>query len=543
MLLALVASSPASAATKIDLSLRSLSTASWQSAHAIDASVKSNRTIKGKGKLTATLKAPTGVAAGTASTTIPALKKNKTKRLRITTLATPFAPGKYALKVCAKAPRKYKDSKPRNNCRTTTLTITPAIVITPMPSPTAAPSATATPAPAAPDTTITLAPAANVDSSTASFTYAAIPAATGTTFECRLDAAAFAACPANGISYSSLADGEHTFAVRAISPQGLPDATPATHTWTITSQIGSVRAMPDGPASAPLTDVVVTYLKPQIGADAAGFYVQVAKPGPALFVSVDPATLAPAPAVGDRVSFRVTNMGSLGGQRMATSISSFSRLSNGFDVTVLTQEASGLTDLVSEIDGYESELISIEATISGTFVSAGADYRRAAITTTGYPGGDLSLQLRLPAALVDRWELVPGCQISIVETPLWRNGTFAQVTASVAADIALVKNCPAPRILTAESFGNTAVVVSFDRRLNADSVRTNGRDFHIEGPDGETITVSSAFVNANKRLVSLSTSAQVSDGVHTVYLGANDIHDELGTRMDEVYSEAVFTGG
>jgi hypothetical protein len=51
-------------------------------------------------------------------------------------------------------------------------------------------------------------------------------------FECRLDGGAFAACAAP-VRLSDLADGEHTFAVRAVDVAGNRDATPLTHTWTV----------------------------------------------------------------------------------------------------------------------------------------------------------------------------------------------------------------------------------------------------------------------------------------------------------------------
>jgi hypothetical protein len=54
----------------------------------------------------------------------------------------------------------------------------------------------------------------------------------GATFECRLDGAAFAACPAT-IDYTGLSTGSHTWAVRAIDAAGNVDQTPASYTWTI----------------------------------------------------------------------------------------------------------------------------------------------------------------------------------------------------------------------------------------------------------------------------------------------------------------------
>src|SRR5690242_540777 len=69
--------------------------------------------------------------------------------------------------------------------------------------------------------------------------------------------------------------------------------------------IAAARAAADGTAlSLAIRGATVTYEKPQIGNpsnDPAGFTIQAVRPGPALFVAVDPATLTPIPAVGDVV--------------------------------------------------------------------------------------------------------------------------------------------------------------------------------------------------------------------------------------------------
>jgi hypothetical protein len=81
----------------------------------------------------------------------------------------------------------------------------------------------------APNTAIDDRPPLNSNSADAEFTY---DAPTATSYECKLDAEAFAGCPNAGEEYSGLSEASHTFMVRGVNGSG-PDPTPATYTWKV----------------------------------------------------------------------------------------------------------------------------------------------------------------------------------------------------------------------------------------------------------------------------------------------------------------------
>ena len=98
----------------------------------------------------------------------------------------------------------------------------------------------------APNTAIDDRPPLHSNSATAEFSY---DAPTATSYECRLDAAPFAACPAGAPKeYTGLADGSHSFQVRGVNASG-PDPTPAAYTWSVDTHgaDGDDRLPPAGP--------------------------------------------------------------------------------------------------------------------------------------------------------------------------------------------------------------------------------------------------------------------------------------------------------
>ena len=84
---------------------------------------------------------------------------------------------------------------------------------------------------AAPNTTIDSSPSSPSGNLTPTFTFSSSEG--GSTFECRMDGGAWSACSSPDTISPALAEGSHTFEVRAIDPAGNADASPASHTWII----------------------------------------------------------------------------------------------------------------------------------------------------------------------------------------------------------------------------------------------------------------------------------------------------------------------
>jgi len=212
-----------------------------------------------------------------------------------------------------------------------------------------------------------------------------------------------------------------------------PDTTPPPDgPMTTSAQIAAARQAQDGVLSQPVSGAIVTYVLAAIGNDPAGFSIQGSATGPALFIAVDPTTLTPVRAVGDEVSFTITSMATSGGQRRADAISDFARDAQGQDVSVLTQDLSAATDIVSNLDGYDTELVTVRGTLAANLGAAGAAHSSARLDTAGVTGDD-NLHLRVPDTLRDSLGLRSGCVVTVTQTPLWRFTARAQVSAWVDA--------------------------------------------------------------------------------------------------------------
>ncbi|XXF78081.1 chitobiase/beta-hexosaminidase C-terminal domain-containing protein [Myxococcaceae bacterium GXIMD 01537] len=299
------------------------------------------------------------------------------------------------------------------------------------------------------------------------------------------------------------------------------------------AQIAFVRStsLPDGAISQAVDYALVTYVKPLTPTDPAGFFLQAEQSGPALFVAVDPATLTPATAPGDRVSLVATQKATVAGQVRVTGISGYTVHGRGENVSTLLRDGS-TEDVVSNLGDFEGMYLRTAGTVTTDFTSAGSGHVQATLSTLAVPL-DFRLKVRLPTALQEAQDVTNGCSVATT-APLWRNVANAQASAWVTQDLEVL-SCPAPKVLSARALDSFTLSVLFDRYIDPASVNSSGTQFTFDAP----LATSGATVLGKE--VRVTTSAQEGGRPYLVTV-ANSVRDTRGTAMDTAQRSTTFTG-
>ncbi len=298
--------------------------------------------------------------------------------------------------------------------------------------------------------------------------------------------------------------------------------------------IAEAKAAADGTVSLAISGVTVTYVKPLVvGAsatnDPAGFTIQSAKTGPALFVAVDPSTLTPALVKGDVVDFTITTLATVGGQKRATAISGVTRTAQGADVTALATDVTTATDLVTALSSYDSKVLSFTGTFDDDVGTSGAMFSKFTLDTTGITG-NTALQFRIPTTLVTTQTMTVACVVAATAVPMGRFNAIAEIQAFSASDFTLTCK-PVARKAVAGSA--TSLAVTFSRTIDPTSITADASQFHVTG-----LTLSAPVVLG--MTVTLTTTAQTAQAPYTLTVdpGIKDAQMNVSTAT----ATTTFTG-
>jgi len=295
--------------------------------------------------------------------------------------------------------------------------------------------------------------------------------------------------------------------------------------------IAAALAAPWGPVYIPINQVLVTYVKAPLGFEPEGFFVQGDLYGPAMFVGMSPRFAGVQLAAGDRVSFRVYEMGGLYEPSIALAVGELVVHSRGNDVSALVMDVSTAFDLTSDTRSYVAEMVRADLLVQGDFYDDGNGLRIAQVATETI-SGDWALVVRLPLPLLQQVGLEIGCSFRVDGVPLWRYWSEAIFPVQNLSELHDV-SCPQPQIRTATADTNTSVQLELSRNLDPATVQADGSQFTIDD-----LQVTAAALDG--RFVTLTTTPQTPGQFYTVEV-ATGVRDIFGASVTSS-STSTFEG-
>jgi hypothetical protein len=355
-------------------------------------------------------------------------------------------------------------------------------------------------------------------STTATFTFSADEP--GSTFACALDGAAFSTC-ASPQSYSNLAQGAHTFEVRATDPAGNTDPTPASRSWTV-STVAPETTIDSGP-SGPTASTTATFT---FSADEPGSTFACALDGAAFSACASPQSYSNLAQGAHTFEVRATDGA---GNTDPTPASRSWTVDTLAPQTTIDSGPSGTTSASSATFTFSAdESGSFACSLDGAAFSACASPQ----SYSGLAEGAHSFQVRATDS-AGNTDPTPAARTWTISLALFSDGfesgnfsawttvlTGADGTATVQS--ALVKDGS-----FAARLSETATTGSFAyARKQLDAARTDLRvkgDFKVltEGASGGNVPFLRLFDSAGTRVTSLYRQNASGDKVQVQHSGAN----------------------
>ena len=241
--------------------------------------------------------------------------------------------------------------------------------------------------------------------------------------------AALLADAASGADAAPLADASFG---ADVAPLADAAATCEAHVSVGSRQLDAVIRASPGAVDLPVSDLIVTLVKPEASGEA-GFFVQSERGGPAVFVLAS--ATSTVPLAGDRVSFRVTQKRIESFSSQVAALDGWQTHARGVDLEPLRLDVTMAADLASAVQVYESTLVRAEVTIQGDWVNAARGHLRAAVHTRGgtsTTGPELAVRLLAPP--FDPAAYPVGCTFDL-DGIVWRYGDQVQLSTYRAEDI------------------------------------------------------------------------------------------------------------
>jgi Cys-rich repeat protein len=266
----------------------------------------------------------------------------------------------------------------------------------------------------------------------------------------------------------------------------------------------------------------VTFLKPPVDAEPAGFFLQGERYDPAIFVAIAPSALTPPPAVGDRVSFEVTSKTMVQGMLQITRLSNWQLVSRGHSVDSIVEDIGLDANFPTYATSLESALVTFTARLDAFATRRDGSFACAGLQTETW-GPTSDVEFCVPAALQVELDLASNCTVSVAAIPMWLVAPVGLPTAYARSDFASI-TCPAPNFVGATAPSPTQVVLAFDRVLDRATVLADGTQFAVT----PSLAVVAAAVAG--KTITLTTAPQAAGTSYTVAV-AGTVRDLFGAAV------------